>query len=441
MKKIAFALILCILAGVFIGCIVHYAPIQNDFTASSVPPSPEITPFILSTSPVISSPTHPNESIWYCNKNPFFTWIVPTNISGIAGYSYVLDESPLTVPYTFVESIENSKYYTDVADGTLYFHVRAKDNAGNWGPASHYRINIPKRLTTNMYDSSVNWNPDGSKFVFVSQLGNYTKGLHDTNLWIMNANGTNKERLTLWDYCQSPTWSPDGKKIAFSTVNELWVMNSDGSNKQKLVSEKEMGCSHEVAWSPDGKKIAFNGWRFKGLWIMNQDGSDKQRLTTNWPLDIAWNPCGDKIMYEIFETDTPEILVMNSDGSNEQKIAIGSVSHPAWGPDGKVYFSFVVSDKGWTIWSMNADGSNIRELTDGGYYGFSFSPDGKRITFEHAGDIYIIGADGKGKQKLVETGRAVYVYKPSWSHDGTKIVFESSEGLYGVSDFEKGGLG
>jgi len=90
---------------------------------------------------------------------------------------------------------------------------------------------------------------------------------------------------------------------------------------------------------------------------------------------------------------------------------------------------------------MNADGSNIRELTDGGYYGFSFSPDGKRITFEHVGDIYIIGADGKGKQKLVETGRAVYVYKPSWSHDGTKIVFESSEGLYGVSDFEKGGSG
>jgi len=209
----------------------------NDFISPSVPPSLEITPIILSTPPVISSPFHPNESIWYCNKNPSFTWIVPTNISGIAGYSYVLDESPLTVPDTFVDTIENSKYYTDVADGTLYFHVRAKDNAGNWGPASHYRINIPKRLTTNVYDSSVNWNPDGSKFVFVSQLGNYTKGLHDTNLWIMNADGTNKERLTLWDYCQSPTWSPDGEKIAFSTINELWVMNSDGSNKQKLVGK------------------------------------------------------------------------------------------------------------------------------------------------------------------------------------------------------------
>ena len=40
------------------------------------------------------------------------------------------------------EPAENSKSYTDVADGIWYFHVRAKDNAGNWGGADHCRVKI-----------------------------------------------------------------------------------------------------------------------------------------------------------------------------------------------------------------------------------------------------------------------------------------------------------
>ncbi len=32
--------------------------------------------------------------------------------------------------------------YQGLADGTYYFHVKAKDNAGNWGDTAHYRINV-----------------------------------------------------------------------------------------------------------------------------------------------------------------------------------------------------------------------------------------------------------------------------------------------------------
>jgi PKD repeat protein len=92
--------------------------------------------------PTISSSTHPNENNWYNNNNPSFTWTIPSDTSGIAGYSYTLDHSSSTTPDTSVDTTGNSKSYSNIADGTWYFHVRAKDNAGNWGSADHYRINI-----------------------------------------------------------------------------------------------------------------------------------------------------------------------------------------------------------------------------------------------------------------------------------------------------------
>jgi len=92
--------------------------------------------------PVISSPTHPDQNKWYLNNDPVFTWTEPEDPSGIAGYSYVLDREPSTLPDTTIDTTERTKSYEDLPDGTWYFHVRAVDGAGNWGPAGHYRINI-----------------------------------------------------------------------------------------------------------------------------------------------------------------------------------------------------------------------------------------------------------------------------------------------------------
>jgi hypothetical protein len=90
----------------------------------------------------ISSPTHPDQNAWYPNNDPAFEWATPSDTSGIAGYSYILDNAPSTTPDDTIDSAANSATYTDVPDGVSYFHVRAKDNAGNWGLPSHYRVNI-----------------------------------------------------------------------------------------------------------------------------------------------------------------------------------------------------------------------------------------------------------------------------------------------------------
>jgi len=106
--------------------------IQDDDPHDSTPPP----------APTISSSTHPNQNNWYSNDDPTFNWTTPSDTSGIAGYSYVLDNSSSTTPNTTVDTIGNSKSYSNLSNGTWYFHVRAKDNAGNWGPADHYRVKI-----------------------------------------------------------------------------------------------------------------------------------------------------------------------------------------------------------------------------------------------------------------------------------------------------------
>ena len=92
--------------------------------------------------PTISSASYPDENEWYSDDNPLFTWTTPPDTSGVDCYSYTLDQPSITTPDTECDTTENSVWYSDVSDGIWYFHVRAKDNAGNWGSADHYKVKI-----------------------------------------------------------------------------------------------------------------------------------------------------------------------------------------------------------------------------------------------------------------------------------------------------------
>jgi len=100
------------------------------------------------SAPVVSSSTHPEEDEWYTNNDPSFVWTTPSDTSGISCYSYTFDQSATATPDTTCEPAGNSKSYTDVADGSWYFHVRAEDNAGNWGGAEHYKVKIGGEAST-----------------------------------------------------------------------------------------------------------------------------------------------------------------------------------------------------------------------------------------------------------------------------------------------------
>jgi hypothetical protein len=56
---------------------------------------------------------------------------------GIAGYSYLWSSNAVEAVDTTLDVSEGSAVFTNLPDGEMFFHVRACDRAGNWGPTTH----------------------------------------------------------------------------------------------------------------------------------------------------------------------------------------------------------------------------------------------------------------------------------------------------------------
>jgi hypothetical protein len=70
---------------------------------------------------------------------PALLWSA-TDTTGIAGYSYVIDQSANTEPPTNPVGTETQSQFPGRPSGLNWFHVRAVDGAGNWGPTSHHAV-------------------------------------------------------------------------------------------------------------------------------------------------------------------------------------------------------------------------------------------------------------------------------------------------------------
>jgi hypothetical protein len=70
--------------------------------------------------------------------SPTFAW-KSTDPTGIVAYAYACDQEPATVPAPQQGEPVTQKTFTEVQQpGLWFFHVRAEDGAGHWGPTRHY---------------------------------------------------------------------------------------------------------------------------------------------------------------------------------------------------------------------------------------------------------------------------------------------------------------
>jgi TolB protein len=177
-------------------------------------------------------------------------------------------------------------------------------------------------------DFFARWSPDGQRFVFLSVSLKNGAGVITT----MRTDGSDRVVLTddiPYDSYQ-PEYTPDGKQIVFASqagglVSALWIMDADGSHKRRLTDPPlEAGGP---AISPDGKSVAFythqNTPKPADVWVMNVDGTGLQRLI-RMALYPIFSPDGSKL---VFTKGTPagggpvNLYTMNSDGSHVKKIA------------------------------------------------------------------------------------------------------------------------
>ncbi len=101
--------------------------------------------YVDGTAPVgpsnLTSTTH-QTGVSSCDTAVTMTWSHATDaISGIAGYRGFWDTSPTTLPSGSLNfPPQQSSYAVNIGSSTnaRYFHLRAQDRSGNWGPAVHF---------------------------------------------------------------------------------------------------------------------------------------------------------------------------------------------------------------------------------------------------------------------------------------------------------------
>jgi len=181
--------------------------------------------------------------------------------------------------------------------------------------------NLKQLTNTPGYDAETTINRQG-KLVFTSKRDG------DLDIYTMDANGENVKRLTTeLGYDGGPFWSYDGKQIVYRayhpqtekekadytsllkqnlirpTVLDIWVMNADGSNKHQVTNLNK--ASFAPYFFPDGKRIIFSSnvadakGRDFDLYMIKVDGTGMERITYNNTFDgfPMFSPDGKKLVF------------------------------------------------------------------------------------------------------------------------------------------------
>lgn len=272
-------------------------------------------------------------------------------------------------------------------------------------------------------------------FVSTRDNPNFRPAINAAEIYLMDADGTNPQRLTTNTYGDGfPVLSPDGKKLVFDSNRyhlspepprtipntlDMFLMKID--DREVTLLQQRGGSA---SWSPDGKYIAFHR-SASGTGVPNKN--DAGAATTDSDIFVA--RVGDAGLENVTNlTDNGATWIDDDpDWSNPTATA----------PEGRIAFTRhdPADDPGPAnsaeIYSMNPDGSDLQQLTFNNIEERSpdWSPDGSRLAFSCriGGDgnpleICVMNADGTGETQLTHNGKPSL--SPSWSPDGSQIVYQ-----------------
>ncbi|KAJ5915976.1 tat pathway signal sequence domain-containing protein [Penicillium verhagenii] len=231
----------------------------------------------------------------------------------------------------------------------------------------------------------------------------------------------------------------EGKKGIFymnrigPSGSQLWIANADGTNKTQLMNNQTNAFDYHPSWSQDGEWIIFTSERRgagqSDLYRVRPDGTGLESLADTNSVEDAGvlSPDGTQVVYvstqgnyttNIWVKDLTTGLAHNlTDTAATRSSDIWPSGHfrPSWSPDGEwIAFS---SDRD-TDWTGHSDGTGWEHTQNLG--------------------LYVIKKNGQGFRQLAfEDGYALGT--PQFSGDGKRVIYnnitrENTYYAHGVSE-------
>ncbi len=277
-------------------------------------------------------------------------------------------------------------------------------------------------------------------------------------------------------------FSADGRRLIFQSTrdgracDQEYVVNVDGSGLRRVSTgtgkttcgffyandERILfGSTHAVQATcpakPDPSKGYVWGLDPFDIYTARPDGSDLRRLTDYgvYTAEAVVSPDGKRIVFTSLKDGDLDIYTMNVDGSDVKRLTStpGYDGGPWWSPDGTkiVYRAWHPVDSALTsyrellaqrlvrpnrmeLWVMNADGSGQRQITrlGGANFGPSWTSDGTRLIFSSNYrqprssnfDLFVVNLDGTGLEQV--TTDESFDGFPMFSPDGRSLVWASN---------------
>lgn len=231
-------------------------------------------------------------------------------------------------------------------------------------------------------------------------------------------------------------------KLLYRTSVDNWssryeTRNADGSGQIQFSPTSDTSGG---SWSPDGSLIAFSKGR--DIHLMDSNGANVRQLTSSiedrGSADPQWSPDGTTILFRncMLLTAVCGLNVLSTDGSyNEELIPYdynSDIREAKWSPDGKnIVLSIELNHDSSTrhLYLVSLETGEINQLTadDAVYFSPSWSPDGTKLVFiksiqdtgPYTYDLYTLDIESSAISPIATNSD--HEYGVVWSPDGTKL--------------------